>query len=253
MQRKQAGLYQASEFARLAGVTVRTLHHYDELDVLKPSSHTESGYRLYGDADLAKLQQISTLRFIGLPLKDIKEILSGRRFELAHALRLQREMLVEKRRQLDAIVDAIERAEHSLDRDSSEQFAALRRIMETMTLEQDWEWVKQKYTPEQLERLAKRYDPAMQEQWSNEWAALLADVESAKHEDPASELAQAIAARWHKLIFAFTNGEPDIEQSLRNVYSDTQAQPKGFKVPLGGEAGSFMNKAMEIYKSKSPQ
>ncbi len=55
-------LYRASAFAERAGVTVRTLHHYDRLGLLKPSSYTASGYRLYGERDFARLQQITTLK-----------------------------------------------------------------------------------------------------------------------------------------------------------------------------------------------
>src|SRR5215475_13944181 len=68
-------VYQVSEFAEKAGVTVRTLHHYDRMGLLKPSGRTEAGYRLYGERDFARLQQIVTLKFIGLPLRQIKDLL----------------------------------------------------------------------------------------------------------------------------------------------------------------------------------
>jgi hypothetical protein len=61
--------YQAQQFATRAGVTVRTLHHYDRLGLLKPSAYTGSGYRLYRESDLARLQQIVTLKFIGFSLQ----------------------------------------------------------------------------------------------------------------------------------------------------------------------------------------
>jgi len=70
-------MYRVTEFASLAGVTVRTLHHYDRLGLLNPGRHSESGYRLYGERDLARLEQIVVLKFIGLPLKDIRKLLKG--------------------------------------------------------------------------------------------------------------------------------------------------------------------------------
>jgi DNA-binding transcriptional MerR regulator len=72
-------MYRVSDFAEKAGVTVRTLHHYDRLGLLKPSGRTEAGYRLYGERDFARLQQIVTLKFIGLPLRQIKDLLDRRR------------------------------------------------------------------------------------------------------------------------------------------------------------------------------
>ncbi len=106
--------YQAHDFARLSGVTVRTLHHYDRLGLLKPTGYTRAGYRLYTEHDLARLQQIMTLKFIGLPLKQIKELLNRKELDLPATLRLQRKIITEKRRQLDTAVQAIERAEQTL-------------------------------------------------------------------------------------------------------------------------------------------
>src|SRR5437773_5573024 len=104
--------YQAREFARLSGVTVRALHHYDRLGLLKPSGRTATGYRLYGRPDFARLQQIVTLRFIGFSLRRIKKLIAGA--DLARALRLQRTSLEEKRRQLDQAITAIAQAERVL-------------------------------------------------------------------------------------------------------------------------------------------
>src|SRR5256885_10285045 len=100
MKEADENLFKAREFAVLTGVTVRTLHHYDRLGLLKPSRYTQAGYRLYSERDLARLQQIVTLKFIGLSLKQIKGILSQKSFDLATALRAQREIITEKRRQL---------------------------------------------------------------------------------------------------------------------------------------------------------
>src|SRR5215831_9172046 len=125
-------IYQASEFADRAGVTVRTLHHYDRLGLLKPSGRTAAGYRLYGERDFARLQQIVTLKFIGLPLKQIKDLLDRSDLDLAATLRLQRRMLLEKRRQVEAAIQAIEEAERALKSSRAPDLAALKKIIEVM-------------------------------------------------------------------------------------------------------------------------
>jgi len=107
MNRSDRRLLQAHEFARLAGVTVRTLHHYDRLVLLKPSGYSHAGFRLYGERDIVRLQQIVTLKFIGFPLKEIKNILNRNSLDLAATLRLQREILANKRRHLDTAIAAI--------------------------------------------------------------------------------------------------------------------------------------------------
>ncbi|MGI8647263.1 MAG: MerR family transcriptional regulator [Mycobacteriales bacterium] len=69
--------WKVGELARLAGLTVRTLHHYDRIGLLRPSNRTPSGHRLYNEADVSQLHRILTLRKLGLPLPDIAELLHG--------------------------------------------------------------------------------------------------------------------------------------------------------------------------------
>jgi len=103
--------YQAHEFAKRAGVTVRALHHYDRLGLLKPNGRTEAGYRLYTDRDLIRLEQIVALKFIGFPLSQIRDLLNRKDLDLSEMLRQQRQIIAEKRDHLDRAVGAIERAE----------------------------------------------------------------------------------------------------------------------------------------------
>jgi DNA-binding transcriptional MerR regulator len=247
MKRQADGFYRAGEFAELAGVTVRTLHHYDELGLLTPSAHSEAGYRLYTMEDLARLSQIQALRFIGMPLKDMRQILDGEHLALADALRVQRKILAQRRDHLDAIIGAIDRAAAAVAQHSDSQWSALREVIRAMNEQRDWNWVKEHYTPEQLERLGNRYDPAMQETWSTQWSTLLADVDAAKHDDPASPAAQVLAQRWSDMLALFTNNQPDIEESLKNVYRDPNARNT---VPMTPDTGAFITRALAILKEK---
>ena len=106
-------LYRAREFAELAGVTVRTLHHYDRLGLLKPR-RTEAGYRMYSARDLERLEQVVALKFLGIPLKQIKAVLERDACGLESALRMQRTVLERKRQMLDLAIYAIRDAERSI-------------------------------------------------------------------------------------------------------------------------------------------
>src|SRR5438552_1370460 len=112
MKDAEDNLFQAREFAELTGVTVRTLHHYDRLGLLKPSRYSRAGYRLYRESDVARLEQIVALKFIGFSLNEIKKILSHGQIDLATMLQRQREAITEKRQRLDLAISAIQRAEH---------------------------------------------------------------------------------------------------------------------------------------------
>lgn len=82
-----------NEVSKLAGVSIRTLQYYDSIGLLKPAAYTESGYRLYDDAAMERLQQILLFRELEFPLKDIKEIITRPDFDKKKALEQQIELL----------------------------------------------------------------------------------------------------------------------------------------------------------------
>ena len=92
------------EVSRLTGVSVRTLHYYDEIGLLRPSQVTEAGYRLYDDTALERLQQILLFRELEFPLKDIKTILDSPGFDRVEALSRQIELLTLKKERLERLI-----------------------------------------------------------------------------------------------------------------------------------------------------
>jgi MerR family transcriptional regulator, thiopeptide resistance regulator len=245
MALKEKGLFQAREFAERAGVTVRTLHHYDRLGLLKPSRYTEAGYRLYGERDLMRLQQIVMLKFIGLSLKEIAELLERRELDLRMTLSLQRRAAEEKRRHLEKVIQALERAEQAMASTDELDWETFKQIIEVINMQNDMEWMKKYYTEEQLAELAERGTPEVLEKGQRDWAALIKDVETAMAEgvDPQSERAQALAKRWSDLIEAFTGGNPGIRESLTKLYADQANWPNTFKKPYPDEVGAFISRA----------
>ena len=115
------------EVADLVGISVRTLHHYDEIGLLAPSETTEAGYRLYSDDDLEKLQQILFFRELDFPLKKIKSILENPSFDKNEALQLHRKALLEKRSRLDQMIATIDKtiqfAKGEINMTNEEKFA----------------------------------------------------------------------------------------------------------------------------------
>src|SRR5262252_5671207 len=117
------------EFAEQAGVTVRALHHYDRLGLLRPR-RGGSGYRIYGRRELERLEQIVALKFIGIPLKQIKAVLDRDADGLPEALRMQRTVLEEKRRLIDHAIEAIRKAERSFAEGRRPDTRILQHIIE---------------------------------------------------------------------------------------------------------------------------
>lgn len=255
MKGTNGGLYRASEFARLAGVTVRALHHYDRLGLLKPARRTAAGYRLYGEGDFARLQQIVTLKFIGFSLKQIKDLLGRGEFDLKTALRAQREILVEKGRRLNSAVRAIEEAEALLAAGAGPGREAFAKIIEVIEMQNNTDWMMNYYSEEARGKIKERaaaLGPEGMEQSQRDWAALIAEVNEAARAGvaPESEQAQSLAARWQSLIEAFTGGDPEVEAGLRKLYSDEGNWPSTFQKPYGDDAGAFIAAARAARKEE---
>lgn len=100
--------YTVKKLANLSGISTRTLRYYDELELLKPARKNSSGYRLYGESEVDKLQQILFYRELGLELEQIKHIVNDPKFDSAHALVEHREKLLDKRMQLDLLITNVE-------------------------------------------------------------------------------------------------------------------------------------------------
>src|SRR5436305_14174612 len=107
--RGRAMRYMVGEIARYAGVTVRTLHHYEAIGLLTPSGRTDSGYRVYDDVDVDRLQQILFYRALGFALDDIAAILDDPAADPVEHLHRQRLLLVGRVERLESLVAAIDR------------------------------------------------------------------------------------------------------------------------------------------------
>ena len=222
-----ATLYRVQAFAELAGVTVRALHHYDRLALLRPR-RTESGYRMYGGSDLERLEQIVALKFLGLPLKQIKAVLDRDARALPDVLRAQRRALEEKRRRLDQAIGAIADAERSIQPGRPADAAVLKRIIEVIEMSDHTEDMKKYYSDEAWAELAKRREQmtpenrGAAEEGTRKWKALFDDVGAALGEDPASPKAQALVDRWTALMNEFTGGSQAIASGLGRVWNDRE-------------------------------
>jgi MerR family transcriptional regulator, thiopeptide resistance regulator len=241
-------MYRAHEFAELAGITVRTLHHYDRLGLLKPKRRTAAGYRLYEDRDLERLEQVVALKYLGMSLRQILSLLNGGPLGLQEALRMQRRLLLEKRQMLDRAIQAIGEAERAALA-PAETGAALRKIIEVIAMETSNDWMSKYHTEESKAKVEARkhlWSPELQERVSRQWSELIADVEAALSEDPAGEKGQALAARWKELVEGFTGGDPAITASVGRVWADRANWPADMntKAPsIKPEVWAFIAKA----------
>ena len=189
--------YQIHEFARLTGLTVRALQHYDHLGLLKPV-RSRAGHRTYSDQDLQALVQILALKSVGVPLRQIAALRRSGGPGLARALHMQRAVLERRKPLLDKAITAIQNVELALEKGQEADPAALRSLIEAVGPQED--------LPAGLDdapaREAVPAPPRMPDRGElrRRWQELLADVEHVVETDPAGPEAQAIAVRWVELL-----------------------------------------------------
>ena len=186
--------YRARAFARITGVTVRTLQYYDRLGLLRPR-RTQAGYRLYDDADREALGLIRVLKFVGLPLKKIGMMLRAKPAQLAEALRTQQGMLKTRRATLDQAIGTLAELERILESRQSIDGARLQAIIQTIS-PQTTSDLRKRYVYQlkgKVERMKDNLGRAKQ------FADLNRDIETSLEEDPSSASVQQLAARWIEL------------------------------------------------------
>ena len=222
-----SGTYRIGEFAELAGVTVRALHHYDRIGLLKPQ-RSASGTRLYSLADMERLEQIAALKFLGIPLREIKLLLKHGPLTLTDSLHMQREALTEKRKLIDRAMVAIEAAEKDIRAGQTTDASILRKIIEVIDM-QPQEYFARKYYTEQawIERTQlMEYMPAGPSK-SKCKAGRSSLLRSKRHSiwTPASEAARAFAKRWLQLVDSWSGGNDGITAGRIEAFKDRHNWP----------------------------
>ena len=188
--------YQIHEFARLTGLTVRALQHYDHLGLLKPV-RSRAGHRTYSDQDLQALVQILALKSVGVPLRQIAALRRSGGPGLARALHMQRAVLERRRPLLEKAITAIQNVELALEKGEEADPAALRSLIEAVGPQEDGPTGLDD-GPAQAAAPASRTPDRVE--LRRRWQQLLDDVAGVVDTDPAGPEAQAMARRWVDLL-----------------------------------------------------
>lgn len=195
---------QIKEFAALVGVSVRTLHYYDEIGLLAPASvDTQSGYRYYDDASLARMQEILFYRELDFPLKEIAALLASPNYDKTQALAAQKELLILKRDRLDRLIAAIDNAEKGVIDMNAFDNSAFEAKRDAYAAEAKGRWGASAAWQEH-EMKTKNYTGEKWQTLSAEMAGIFADFAAAMTQGlaPESDNAQALVKRLQDHISA---------------------------------------------------
>jgi DNA-binding transcriptional MerR regulator len=238
--------WKVGELARRTGVSVRALHHYDEIGLLSPSYRSQSGYRLYTEDDVMRLQQILSLRTLGFSLVEAGEFLRRPDVTPDHVLRLHIAHLQERIAAQQSLCGRLERVAGRWRSDEKIPTEEFLQIIEETTMFEKY------YTTEQMEALKQRGEalgPEHIRQVEGEWPELMAKVQAEMDQgtDPADERVQALARRWRELIAEFTGGDPGIEKSLNRMYKE-ETTVQGMDTGNMRAMGEYIGRAWQAGK-----
>lgn len=241
--------YTVKQLAELAGVSRRTLHYYDQIGLLPPTSVGENGYRLYGPAELLRLQQVLFYRELGLGLHDIRSILDRPGFEVNLALQEHRRTLQQRIRRLETLITTIDKTiaytEGKASMDMDELFAGFD------------EETQQRYELEAAQRWGEERVAESRRRWDGYTAQRKAAVFAEAGEiyrslagcvgkDPAEAEVQKLVAGWHQNLRNFYEPNREILLGLAQGYTQ-DPRFAAFFTRLHPELPAFLRAAIEHY------
>ena len=258
-------MYRIAEFARLAGVTVRTLQYYDRIGLLKPSDCTQARYRLYTAQDLLRLQQILWLKWLGFTLAEVKKMVAAHDQDWIVTLNAQKRTIDERIGRLQEVSVMLEQLLAKFEVDGaeavdSEQISAMMRgfMMGPMP-----EWVSGYYSDlawSAIETRRLSFSEADLKKAQEDWSALFKAFEAHLHLNlsPATPAVQELAAKREALVEGFTGGNSEIHAGLERLMTDAAAGkwPSEDAMPspyanVSPEVRAFMEEASRIYHQKN--
>jgi DNA-binding transcriptional MerR regulator len=245
------------DLSKLTGVSVQTLHHYDRIDLLKPSLRLSNGYRVYSENDLLQLQQIIALKFFGFELSKIKALLTGSVGALEH-FSVQAKVLEQKANTLLDASKALKSIISDVNDDKSIPWETIIKLIEVyrMTKQLEHSWVKEIFTPDELKQyvafeteLKTNSTPEQKAAFEKDWANLVTEISEHLNNDPKSAIGIAIGEKcmmWINRVYG-----------KKYAHLRTKKFEKGFaegkgleEVGLTPEIVSWMDKAIDAYWRK---
>lgn len=218
--------WKVGELSKLTGLTIRTLHHYDEIGLLCPRFHTDAGHRLYSEADIGKLQQIMSLKELGYSLDGIKELFENPEYNPKEVLQMQLEGLEEEiklKEELKRQLQELSEVFHSWQKPTLEQFIKAIELIRNQS---------KYFTQEQRIKMKKHYyklNTTEANELANNWSQLISlfQAEMDKGTSIDNPRVVELGKRWQKGINLFTGGDMGIVKSAERYYMDNPQAAKG--------------------------
>ena len=247
--------YTVQKLGKLAGISTRTLRYYDEIGILKPARINSSGYRIYGQEEVDRLQQILFYRELGVSLTDIKSIINESSFDGFNALIEHRQKLLEKRNQIDLLIANVEKTiavkSGGIKMSNKEKFEGFKQKLIDENEKKYGKEIREKYGDEEINKSNAKVK-GMSEKEYDEVASLAEEVMSTleaafKTGDPSGELAQKTAELHRKWISHYWSSySKEAHAGLAQMYVEDERFTAYYDAKQPGMA-TFLRDAIFIY------
>lgn len=245
--------YTINALSRIAGVSKRTLRYYDEIGLLAPKRKSSNGYRIYGEQEIEKLQQILFYRNLDMPLDDIKQILNDVHFDSEKALTEHCQRLLAKKAQVDQLLETIDKTlankRGDIQMSDKEKFEGFKEELLEKNNTQYGTEIREKYGAETIKKANQKFAGLSQEDYNKMQdlsAKILEDLKVAKQtNDPASKEALQVA-QLHKewLSFTWPSYSKEAHRGLAQMYVDDPRFTNYYDEPVGTGAAEFLRDAI---------
>ena len=245
--------YTVKKLAELAGVSVRTLHYYDRIGLLKPASFTAGGYRQYGEAEVLKLQQIMFFKELGFVLAEIKSIVTSPDFDLLGALQGHRRLLAGKLQRTRQLMNTVDRTIQKLKGEREMEIREYYEGFSDEKIERYRNEVKERWGAKTLEESEARVLEMDREKFSGlqeEGSIIFQAIARNMDKGPGSQEVQTLVEQWRQWLEQFHHYSDEAVLGLGQMYSLHSEFTAFFEKIHPGLPG-FLNHAIEYhYRSK---
>lgn len=248
-------LYKVKEVAAIAGVSVRTLHYYDDIGLLKPQSISPAGYRLYTDHNLERLQMVLFFKELGFSLQETRDVLDSPGFDLKKALIAHRDLMIKKKNRLDKLIASVEQTMESIEGGAKMNNKKMFEAFDMKEIEEHQkkyaDETKQKYGhTDAYKESMKKTSKYAKEDWERvmtKAGEIYNKIAANMDKEPADNDVQEAVGEWRQHITDnFYECTPEIFRGLGDLYVNDPRFTANID-KYGKGLAAFMREAMHVY------
>jgi len=239
--------YSIGEFAKKTGMTIRTLHYYDEIDLLKPSFISPTGRRFYSDENIIQLQKIVSLKFLGYPLEKIHTLIHLKEWDIKESLEFQKQEMLQKMEQLQQVIRALDHALYITEEQGTMNANIFMMLIHNMHKEEEQkEWLSNYFPKEMVENMFKVPEEKLKE-LNLEMAELFSQLKAAYGQDPANPNVQALLEQYFDLSLELYPNAIELVENVKDENIEFGQDTQLFPSPLSPEEEIWFGQAIQIY------